>query len=166
MATTTWEPVQTYTVPSATTSIDFTSISQSYRHLVIRGTVVVANGGASYLLVRLNNSSSSIYDSNQYYLAASTVNSYSVYSSNNFELVGNQFQTLSPFAVEINLFNYTVTNKYKSLFLRAFPGDNSQRLLTGQYKDTSNAITQVNIISSTGASIGAGSTFTVWGLAG
>lgn len=167
MATTTWEPISTYTASSTQSTITFNSIPQTYKNLVLRGTVQVTNGGSSYLTVRFNNSSGTTYDSIQFYGAGGNTGvsggCYNAMSSTSFEIVGNQFQSYIHFPIEIELNNYTVSNKYKTALLSARPGDNTSRYLVGQFRDTT-AVSRIDIICSA-ASIATGSTFTLWGLA-
>lgn len=158
----TWTPIATYDAPSAQSVITFASIPQTYKNLVLRGTVVVTNGGASYLTVTHNNNTSAIYDSLQWY-SSSTVLALQVANSTNYEIVGNQFQTFRPFQFELNLNSYTTTNKFKTTLLSCRPGDNTSRYMVGTFKDSTNAISRIDIISSA-PSIGTGSSFTLWGL--
>lgn len=163
MATNTWVPIATYDAPSTQSTITFNSIPQTYKNLVLRGTVQVTNGGASYLTVRYNNNTGSVYDSLQFY-SSDPVACYTANNQSNFEIVGNQFQTFRPFQFDLNLNSYSVTNKYKTTFLNCRPGDNTSRYMIGTFKDTSNPVSRIDIISSA-ASMATGTTFTLWGLA-
>jgi len=162
MPTNTWVPLATYEAPSAQSTVSFTGIDQGYKNLVLRGTVQVTNGGASYLTVRYNNNSSAIYDSIQIYGAA-TAASYLANGQTAFEVVGNQFQTFRQFQFELNLNGYSVANKYKTALLNCRPGDNTPRFLAGTFRDATNAVTRIDIIASA-TSIATGSSFTIWGL--
>jgi hypothetical protein len=163
MPTNTWEPIATYTAPSAQSTIAFNSIPETYKNLVLRGTVIPLNSGASYLTVTFNNNTTAIYDSIQMY-SSNPVASYNQSSTSAFEVVGNQFQTFRPFPFEIHLNSYTSTTKYKTAFLNARPGDNTSRYLIGSFRDSSNAVSRIDIISSA-TTIDTGSSFTLWGLA-
>jgi hypothetical protein len=163
MPTNTWEPISTYTAPSAQSTVSFLDIPQTYKNLVVRGSVIPLNSGASYLTVRFNNNSGTVYDSIQMYAATSS-SSLVVTSATNFEIIGNQFQTFRVFPLEIEINSYASTTKYKTAFLSARPADNTSRYMIGSFRDTSNPISRIDIISSA-TTIDTGSKFTLWGLA-
>lgn len=163
MPTNTWEPISTYIAPSAQSTVSFLDIPQTYKNLVVRGSVIPLNSGTSYLTVRFNNNSGTVYDSIQMY-SSNPVNSLVVTSATNFEIVGNQFQTLRVFPVEIEINSYTSTTKYKTAFLSARAGDNTSRYMIGSFRDSANGISRIDIISSA-TTIDTGSKFTLWGLA-
>lgn len=164
----TFEPITTYTVPSNTNSVTFSSLSQSYTHLYIMCNILSAspgngldyymriNGGASsYNSTRLSASSSSKNTARQNQLASFQL-FYCVAGSN----AGNWT------AGEIWLPYYRDTTYVRNVQVRGGSSNDMGRM--SGFFDTTAACNQVAFssdISFTGSAyIGAGSIFTIYGI--
>ena len=114
-----YESIATVTVGAGgSSSVEFTSIPSTYKHLQIRGIVKMSNAG-QYPLMRLNGSTSTIYNGHLISCDGSTVIAYGYSSGTNTFLDwmcggGNSSSTgYSAFVTDI--LDYTNTNKYRTL---------------------------------------------------
>ena len=166
----TYEPIATTTLGSATGTVTFTSISQSYTDLVLmcagqnatgdgQNGNVTFNGdtGANYSLTQISGSA----PSNVY--SARTTNGNAIY------LGYNQAWTTtanSPGIYYVNIMNYSNTTTYKTLLERAGYASGTYRgteAIVGLWRNT-NAITSISIVVNASGTFAAGSTFTLYGI--
>jgi hypothetical protein len=163
----TYEPLATNTLGSATSSITFTGISQSYTDLVcvFDGSVsVTAN-----LYIRVGDGS---LDSGSNYSGTviSAKNDGVMYGASSVyaNSTGAQIDYWATGAnkrrsIVVNIQNYSNTNTYKSFLSRASEPDTELSLICNPWRSTS-AINQVQIYPASG-NLEAGSTFTIYGIA-
>lgn len=81
------------TVPSASTGFSYSSISSSYKHLLLTWSGIQHSGAGSIFDVRLNNDSSSLYQSFIYYGADSTLTQYNGGNATSMSTVKGLFGT-------------------------------------------------------------------------
>jgi hypothetical protein len=157
----TYEPIATTTLSSATTSITFNSISGSYTDLVLVANLMDSNG---YCFMRFNNDSNTNYSRTLLVGNGSTAASYR--STNQTRLDINATTSGSTYwANRVHIMNYSNTAINKSALMRADVATNEAAAFVFLYRSTS-AITRVDIISPSGtATIAAGSTATLYGIA-
>jgi hypothetical protein len=165
MAAETYVALRTVTVTSATTSVTLDSIPSTYSDLRVEGFIVPVNNGAAYLTMYLNgeNTGTNYSSTQMYWTATGTPAGYRVSNQSNIEIVGNQFQTLTPFSIKTDIINYT-SNSGKAFLAEVRSIDNTNRSHACSWRN--NAVVN-SITYSTGtanASIGAGSTFTIYGI--
>jgi len=163
----TYEPLATSTLGSATPSITFTNISQSYTDLVC-----VFNGSSSVISnINIQVGNGSIDTGTNY---SSTVisgksngvaySASSVYANNNQANIDYWATGASQRrSYEINIQNYSNTTTYKSILSRGSLPDTEVTLICATWRSTS-AINQVKIFSYSG-NLETGSTFTLYGIA-
>jgi hypothetical protein len=171
-----FEPIQTLTAAGGETSLSFTSIPSTYKHLQIRGIsrASVASTGTSNVSLTLNSDTGSNY----------SVHRVNTYDGTLFNVQGlanwpyiflpaqpNDSTTANCFMASIiDLIDYASTTKNKTV--RVFGGsetnviDNtsSTALISGGWYSTS-AVTSVQVKANT-SSFKAGSTFALYGIKG
>lgn len=167
----TYEPIATTTLGSATGSYTFSSIPGTYTDLIIdlTGTSTAAvnvalrfngnNTGTSYSWTTLNNRSESPGTA---VVSARTANVSYLYA--------NQYTAFTTNAIaqsKINIMNYSNTTTNKTLLIRSAtaPGNTTfsgNEVIVGMWRNT-NAITSVQIIAD-GSTFAAGSIFTIYGI--
>ena len=163
----TYVPIATTTLSSATPTITFSSISGSYTDLIIAGGLRVDNSssGSQNAVIRFNSDSGSNY-SWTYFLANGS-NAYTSRTSNATELlvstVGND--NTARYSSEIwQINNYSNTTTYKTVLLRHNADyDNQLQCWVGLWRSTS-AINSISITAGS-ANWAAGSTLTLYGIA-
>jgi hypothetical protein len=160
----TYEPIQTYTLSSAAASIDFTSRPATYTDLRVVFTWVPSTTSLN-LRIRLNNDATTLYSDT--YITGNGTNATSARDTSASSWTVNQ--VLNPSATiptfnTIDLFSYA-----GSTFKTALITTSSDRNGTGYtqpevglYRSTT-AITQVNLVASTGT-FNIGSTATLYGI--
>ncbi len=158
-STTSYESIATVSVGSGgSSSIDFTSISSSYKHLQLR---LIARGGigssnSSYINLNLNNDSSGVYAAHQLFGDGSSASANAFTSQNTIytNRIGGGTTGSSGFgAVVIDLLDYTSTSKYKTIrALGGFDDNGSGRMAmtSGLYQSTS-AINRITLTPEAGS---------------
>ena len=150
-------------VASANAAIDFTSISGSYKSLLlVYSGISHSSGSNSFFSIRLNNDSSSIYNNNGFYGTASALtmgieNATSIYvgSGASFgEQVTSASNNAQRVAGYLQIDNYASTTKTKTYYgqfgYQYSTATNRGGVYQGNF-DTTTAVTQVNIIRLSGA---------------
>ena len=161
----TYEPIATTTLGSAQATVTFSSIPGTYTDLVLitnsrsdsttRGVSVQFNNdtGSNYSVTRLRgdgSTASSNRASNQTYIEIGDQN----ISTDTAGNIGN---------VICHIQNYSNATTYKTTLSRANVADVTVRAIVGLWRST-NAITEIDIISSGGNNFISGSTFTLYGI--
>jgi len=163
MPTSTYTPLATVTLASATSTVSFSSIPSSYRDLIliIDGSLAVAG----YYDIRANNDSSNIYE-NVY--AQGQFNNTTASNTNTRTYFGvweeNDYTANIKFMSVSQFMDYSATDKHKTaLFRSGGPqlGSIVMGMSAGRWPSTS-AITQLSVIASQNFNIG--STFSLYGV--
>ena len=159
MATTTYEPIESKTLGSATNAVTFSSIPQTYTDLVL-----VVNGSTSY------NSSADAYQLS--FNGATTGLSVTRLAGTGSSTYSDRYST--PYAGWIstekgadiiNIMNYSNTTTYKTAITRSSSqGSYPQVGATVVLWQSTNAITSVTVTDTSG-NWQSGSTFTLYGIA-
>jgi hypothetical protein len=156
----TYEPIETQTLTSTTTSVTFSSIPQTYTDLIViyNGTSAIQNfpirfnsdTGSNYSYIRMFGDGSSTYSDNGRNL---TYGSLGIISSERTFVIGQ-------------IFNYSNTTTRKSLLSRSgYTGTGYVSFYCSLWRNT-NAITSITLLGGTGGqSFSVGSTFTLYGIA-
>jgi hypothetical protein len=162
----TYEPIATQTLVTAISTVDFTSISQTYTDLVL----VMSFGCASNtaLGIRFNSDSGTNYGSS--YLEGNGSSASNGRSTGlTYMRLGNSATFSSNTLIDqtiISIFDYTNTTTNKMLLARL--NSRSQgvvNLNVGRWlPGTSAAITSINILNSNNVNFIVGSTFTLYGI--
>lgn len=164
----TYTPIATTTLGSATNTVSFDSISGSYTDLIIIASIRMDNVGSGNqnTLIRFNDDSGANYNYMYILGDGSTVSSSRGPNATSLLVssVGND--SANRYSTEIWQFNnYSNTTTHKSAIMRhSVPFGNQVQAWAGLWRSTS-AITKVSIIASSSAEFAADSTFTLYGIA-
>ena len=161
----TYEPIATTTLGSATNTVTFSSITGSYTDLVLVVSSTTAVDSAS-TRIRYNNDSSSLYSRTNLEgtgtsaLSGRTTNATSIGMESN---IGTDSVSPSIFIIQVMNYSNTTTNK-TTLIRQAgfFTGGEGTSAQVGLYRSTS-AITRIDILE-TANNFNTGSTFTLYGI--
>jgi len=156
MPTTTYTPIANTTLGSSATSITFSSISQSYRDLVL-----VINGPAMFgdVSLRLNSDSGNNYS---YVVMYGTGSSSLSGQASSQSLAAISYNAASsPFSVIVNFLDYSATDKHKTLLSRGNQADAYVLAYADRWANTA-AITSIQILNNT---YPVGTTLALYGVA-
>lgn len=160
----TYTPIASIKLASATQTIEFANIPQYYTDLVISASRQFDNvsTGSQNTLIRFNDDSGANYGNN--YFTADPASGV-IPNVTNLLTSGPGNSTANLFSTDVwNIFNYSKTNQYKStIFTYMFAGGNMNQTWAGSWRNTS-AITKISIIGSSTATFAAGSTFDLYGI--
>jgi hypothetical protein len=152
----TYEPIQSQTLSSTATSINFNSIPQTYTDLILVTNNLYSSGsGYGYLQF---NSNSSGYSRTEMF-GTGTNPAQTARFSNLIPFTLGDFGCLCTVYIQ----NYTDSTRYKPVFYRAGNGD-GLTLASGGLWQNNNAINSIQIIAYTTAVWAANSTFTLYGI--
>jgi hypothetical protein len=156
----TYEPIATNTLGSATGTITFSSIPSTFTDLIL-----LANGNSSTLVdtyLRFNNDSTSgLYSTTRLYGNGSTAASDRPAGQTNQILAGD-FSTSSNTITIIQINNYSNTTTNKTALIRANIANSIVFANVGLWRNN-NAISTVSMSTSSGT-FSIGSTFTLYGI--
>ena len=160
MAVSAYEVIATTTVGTATSAVNFSSISQAYTDLVA---VVKAQDSNSYLLVRFNSDSSSLYS--RTYMSGNGTSASSARGSSETQAYTSADTSANLTNIGLlNIMNYSNTTTFKTFIGRESQPSGASQATVGLYRSTS-AITTVSFLSpSATATIAVGSVFTLYGI--
>jgi hypothetical protein len=169
---TSYESIATVTLGSAASTITFSSIPSTYKHLQIRGIGRAANSVTDEnLVIQLNSDTAANYSLHNLYGtgAATGANAGANTNVSYFARVTGASSNASTYGVAVaDILDYADTNKYKTI--RSLSGHDQNgsgyiSLFSGNWRSTS-AITTVTIKNDAAANIAAGSTFALYGIKG
>ena len=159
----TYTPIATTTLSSATASITFSSLG-SYTDLVLVMAVQPTNNGENINL-QFNTDTGSNYSDTQLTGTGASATSSRRSSTTYLRTTDNLPNTTSFSTVIVNIMNYSNSTTYKTVISR---GGNAATWVTtnvGLWRNTS-AITSVKVFASDASSnMNSGSTFTLYGIA-
>jgi hypothetical protein len=162
MPTPTYTPLANITLGSTATTVTFTSISQSYRDLVL-----VVSGKSTISenpTFRFNADTGSNYPMVNMYGNGSSATSASTNSTRFFVGYGVTFNNSDISNAVINVMDYSATDKHKSVLVR----DNNSSVATeaqaGRWASTS-AVNSISLFFNFGASWQVGTSFALYGIA-
>jgi hypothetical protein len=158
-----YTPIATYTVPSATTSYTFSSIPSTYTDLVI---IINAQGASGADVgLQFNSDTGSNYSETGLDGNGSAASSFrrsnqtSMLLNNNATLLTANYSWVSIFSIQ----NYSNSTTYKSVLARANNADNGVNAAVGLWRSTA-AITSITVVA-TNSGFASGATFTLYGIA-
>lgn len=162
-ATNTYDAIQSYTLTSATNTVTFGSIPQTYTDLVL-----ILNLGstpsAQLTRLRFNGDTGTNYSDTK--LRGNGTTAYSTRISNDSNATLNEFAyastTLGKCNIIVNFMNYSNTTTYKTFLFRANNADLGTELGAGLWRSTA-AISAIEV-SNPGNNFLSGSTFSLYGI--
>jgi hypothetical protein len=158
----TYTPIATTTLGSASGTVTFSSIPSTYTDIVLiaNGTALSNTGWG----LKFNNDSGSNYSSTYLEGSGTTAISERYTSAGLFRTCWNSLWTSStPANAIINIQNYSNSTTYKSGVWRSNNSSNYVEAGVGLWRSTS-AINRIDIVT-TSADFASGSTFTLYGIA-
>ncbi len=160
MPTPTFEPLANITLGDAVSSLTFSGINQSYRDLVL---LINYFGSGAMVQVRFNGDTSGSYTNVVLGGNGSSAYSYSDGAMAGIRMAVNT-STSTSCNIFLNVMDYAVTNKHKSIIARNGRVDNADAGVSGRWSNFS-AITSMTLSAETN-SFAVGSTFSLYGIAG
>ena len=156
----TYEPIATYTAPSAQASYTFTAISGSYTDLIL--VAVSANtSAATNMTIQVNGDTGSNYSRTR--INGNGTTAASSRNSNETRIYnGDVGNTSVPSVNTVHFMNYSNTTTFKTVVGRYGEGDIQTGAIVGLWRSTA-AITSITINSESN-NFTAGSTFTLYGI--
>jgi hypothetical protein len=160
MATPTYDLIDSEVLASAASSVTFTSIPGTYRDLILV-TGFLGNGGDSFGNIQINSDTGSNYNIVNA-VGNGTSASSAAATTTNIAIAGST-TTIRNLSI-VQFMDYSVTDKHKSILLRANLSSDDTRMVAARWANTA-AVTsiQINAVSNNFA---AGSTFYLYGIAG
>ena len=164
--TVTYTPIATYSLLSDTATIDFTSITGTYKDLVLVGAdIQTDNTGSSYnaVQIKLNNDTTSLYSFSSIEGDGTTATSNR--DSNDRLYVGFAPQTSATTKGNLimSLMNYSNTTTNKTVLTRSNAAAFGTQARVSLYRSTS-AITQITVFFTGTVKYKTGTTFTLYGI--
>jgi len=162
----TYEPIATTTLATATSTVTFSSIPSTYTDLIM---VVspIGTAGNYDLGIRYNSDSGSNYSFTSISFNADNNNSpYSERASNATSITARtNIATVVPYPIIFEVLNYSNSTAYKTSLSKIARGDYAVARTVGMWRNT-NAVNEVSFILVGGGSttFKAGSAFTIYGV--
>jgi len=164
--------IQRVTATGGETSLNFSSIPSTYKHLQVRWIAKTSRAGTyGYFAVRFNSDSTAVYTRHRLYGDGSTVTATGDFGLTESEITygasGSTANASTYGAGVLDLHDYSSTTKfktYRSLDGYDNNGSGTVDLCSGLWRSTS-AVTSVNLVMTSG-SFSAGSTFALYGMVG
>lgn len=162
MPTATYDLLASNVLSSDTATITFSSISGSYRDLILVCQVLATGTNKNFSLMRFNSDTGSNYNglfaSGGQFLTGS--GDYT--SSTRIFLGQGESESTIPGLIISQIMDYTATNKWKPVINR-YNQNNHTEMSHWRYSSTS-AITSLTILELSGFNFAAGSTFHLYGI--
>lgn len=164
MPTSTYQPIATYTAPSAQSSYTFNSFS-GYTDIVLIAQVQSDAGGYANFNIRFNSDTGSNYSRVYMYGNGTTAGTgKSAASTDTSITLGTMPSTSQGYwnISRVNIQNYSNSTTYKTVLNRSDLLNDATYAGVGLWRNTA-AITSITLFSSSG-NIATGSTFTLYGI--
>jgi len=162
----TYEKIQSQTLSSTQSAIQFLSISTAYTDLILVWAYKAASTNQPTLRVTVNGNSSG-YSTTQLYGNGSTVASTRNTSASFWSIArvsGTPSTTAATATIIMNFPNYSNTSYYKSILARTASTDSGVELDCGVWQNSA-AINQIDVDAATSNDFGSGSVITLYGIA-
>ena len=154
-------PIATTTLGSAASSVTFSSITATYTDLILIGNIT-GQSSSGGLLIRFNADSASNYSYTA--LNGNGTSASSSRASNQTEgSISYTDSTTVPSSLITQILNYTNTTTYKTILSRANSNYGALSYVN-LWRATPAAINRIDILTSGGYNLNAGSTFTLYGI--
>jgi hypothetical protein len=163
MPTPTYSQIASITLASSASEVFFTSISNQYKDLALVANASVLDGTRTLLMGMNDDTSSGVYwvvmtgdGTNKYSQQADWVQLYTTYAHYNL--------TTTPSIINVDMIDYSATDKHKSFLVRSSNSSDSASALAGRQASTA-PIRKLRLYPN-GSSFASGSTFTLYGIVG
>jgi hypothetical protein len=158
----TYTPIATTTLGSATNSVSFSSIAGTYTDLVLVIRSSLSTGGGNPRL-QLNSNTGTNYSQTSLYGNGSVAGSFRISNSNHIYFGGGSGTANTQSTTLIHLMNYSNTTTNKTVLIRYDDVTEAAYSTVGLFRNTA-AITSIQITTQAG-NYNAGSVFTLYGIA-
>lgn len=158
----TYEPISTQTLGTATATVTFSSIPQTYTDLVLVFGGNAASGSTDSIAIQFNGDTTTNYSFTNLTGNGSTATS--ARSSSDTTIAPGLINSTEISNVIYNIFNYTNTTTFKTVLVRANLTSFATRASVGLWRKTPEAITSLSLKILGGQSFAIGSTFTLYGI--
>lgn len=161
----TYETVQTTTIASATSTVEFTSISSAYTDLILVW-AYKSNSTNNPTLKLTFNGSSTGYSGRQLYGSGSSVGTNNNTNASFISIarsVGGPSVVNETGLVILHVMDYAATNKYKTVFAQVNNAQNGGELDVGLWANNA-AINQITFTTPTSNDFAVGSVITIYGI--
>lgn len=158
------DPIQTITLASASASIDFTGIPQTYRHLQLRGMITLSALGSGDAFFRYNGDTANNYSRHALYGNGTSALVYAE-APTSIQPANYANGTAQPSCFVIDILDYANNNKFKTMrgsCGNELNGSGIVMFNSGIWRSTS-AVTSINIYQNVG-SFGINSSFALYGI--
>jgi hypothetical protein len=165
-----YELIETVLATGSQTSITFSSIPQTYKHLQLRIVAKNNNGSNSQGQVRYNNDSSFIYTSHQMVQISGGVQSQMIGQNSFYGQVGvySNNSDSTNFAPSImDILDYRNTGKNRTAkILNGLVGSLNRVFMTSHLYRSTSAVTSITFLMDNGATLSTDSRFSLYGIKG
>jgi len=162
MATPTYTLIDSTTLTSSASSVTFSSISGSYRDLVLVIEITGGNGDF-YPRLQYNNDTGSNYSYVEMQGNGSSVNSYYGTSETGIQLNGAYASIGNTAFYTVNIFDYSATDKHKTSLSRSNRANQIVNAMAQRWANTS-AISTIKIYSANGNTMASGGKVYLYGI--
>ena len=159
----TYEPIATTTLGTATASVTFSTISGSYTDLILVCNFGTSQGSNDGLMFRVNGDTASNYSLTR--LTGDGSNASSTRQTSSTSIIVGGVSGVDTTTVTIyQLMSYSNTTTYKTILARNNHPASLLNAGVGLWRDTS-AVTSITVLPENAATLRADSTFTLYGIA-
>jgi hypothetical protein len=161
----TYTPLATTTLGTATASVTFSSISGAYTDLVLVCSGKSNTSTLDYTRIRVNSDTGSNYS--RTYLGGNGTSAYSGRDTSATSYIDGYAEATASGIYSPTIFNfqnYSNTTTYKTILSQGMSANSGAGAIVGLWRSTS-AITSIDISNLNANSFASGSTFTLYGIA-
>lgn len=159
---TTYTPIYTYTLGTATNIVDFTSIPSTYTDLVL---VCNFSQNGDMLQGRFNSSAVANYSCTNLYGTGGSAGSNRRSNFTEMRLSQENYNADNTWCnVIINVMDYANTASYKTVLSRSNVASQEVNVRANLWRITPEAINAIRLFGATGNNFAVGSTFTLYGI--
>jgi hypothetical protein len=158
MPTSTYTPLATVTLGTATTSVTFSSIPSTYRDLILVHNGTSSNSDVNSVIARFNSDSGNNYPGLN--MTADGSGSSVSYTINGIPV--NYTKNVVGSGI-CQIFDYSATNKHKTAIARHNSGGSDVRAISGRWANSA-AINSITLVIDTGLSFSTGTIFSLYGV--
>lgn len=158
----TYTPIATTTLGTATNQVTFSSIAGTYTDLIVVMNGQIASGGNDNILYQFNGDTGSNYSGTSLYGTGSAAASDR--ASNSVSYIAGRVSSAANSTSIFQVQNYSNTTTNKTALSRANAPDALVMAFVGLWRSTA-AITSIRLYTASSVNFNVGSTFTLYGIA-
>ena len=159
----TYTPLASTTLGSAASQVTFSSIASTYTDLLIVMNGQIASGGQDNILFQYNGDTSSNYSGTSLYGTGSAAGSDR--ASNSTGYIAGRISSAANSTSIFQVQNYSNSTTFKTSLARGNAPDQIVMAFVGLWRSTA-AINSIRLYTASAVNFNAGSTFTLYGIAG